>query len=64
MTSQWRINPPLSTLVRPFLQNGFVITELEEPKPQEENSLVDLRAINFAKNFPLWLSLEMKAISF
>jgi len=61
--SQWRINPPLSILVKPFLQKGFVITELDELKPQKENSSVDPRALNFAKTFPLWLSLEMKVIS-
>jgi SAM-dependent methyltransferase len=62
-TTQWRINPPLGRLVRPFLDQGFVITDLEELRADPADASVDARAAHFAAEFPVWLMLEMRSPS-
>jgi len=60
-TSQWRINPPLGRLAKPFLDAGFVISGLEELRADPTDPHVDPRARRFAAEFPVWLLLEMRA---
>jgi SAM-dependent methyltransferase len=60
-TSQWRINPPLARLAKPFLDAGFVISGLEELRADAADTQVDERAARFAAEFPVWLLLEMRA---
>jgi SAM-dependent methyltransferase len=57
----WRINPPLAQLTKPFLDEGFVITRLEELSADASDPNVEPRAAAFAAEFPLWLLLEFKA---
>lgn len=59
-TSQWRINPPLGRLAKPFLDAGFVINGLEELRADPADPHVDARAARFAAEFPVWLLLEMR----
>jgi len=58
--TQWRINPPLDTLVRPFLDNGFAITDMCELKSDPSNRDVGVRDAHFAAEFPVWLLIEFR----
>lgn len=58
--TQWRINPPLARLAKPFLDVGFVISRIEELRADADDPHVDARAAHFAAEFPVWLLLEMQ----
>lgn len=58
--TQWRINPPLARLTRPFLDAGFAIIGLEELRADPAYPHVDERTARFASEFPVWLMLEMR----
>ena len=62
LNSQWRINPPLQKMVKPFLEKGFVISDLDELSPASMVQKVDEKALAFANQFPLWLALEMQKL--
>jgi len=59
--TQWRINPPLAPLTRPFLEAGFSITAIEEPACDPANPHIDSRTRHFAAEFPVWLLVEFQA---
>ncbi|MFN0075074.1 MAG: class I SAM-dependent methyltransferase [Prosthecobacter sp.] len=59
--THWRINPPLATLTRPFLDAGFTVIGIEELASDPENPKVDARAARFAAEFPVWLLVEFQA---
>ena len=61
MQTHWRINPPLATLAKPFLQAGFAITGIDELQSDAADPQVEPRAATFAQEFPVWLLLEMQA---
>lgn len=57
------IVPPLSWLVRAFVDAGFAVTDLREIGPADYFEKVDLRAYHFAREFPLWHLLELRVLA-
>jgi SAM-dependent methyltransferase len=60
LQTQWRINPPLARLAKPFLQAGFSITGMDELRADPDDTRAGVRAAHFAAEFPVWLLLEMR----
>ena len=61
LKTHWRINPPLARLTKPFLEEGFVITRVEELAADASGPGVEPRASAFAAEFPVWRLLEFQA---
>jgi SAM-dependent methyltransferase len=59
--TQWRINPPLAVLAKPFFEEGFRVVNIRELACDRENTSVGSRAANFAAEFPVWLLMEFES---
>jgi hypothetical protein len=61
MHRSFGIVPPLSWLAHHFADAGFSIADLYEVGPDDYFQNVDTRAYCFAREFPVWQLLELKA---
>jgi|SRR3989344_1574905 len=55
----YNVVPTYSQFIQAFIKGGFIIKDMIDVSVDEEFSKTDMRATNFAKEFPLWCCFEL-----
>jgi len=56
------VTPTISQLIQAYSKGKFLVASMEELYPDPSFALIDARAYNFGKQFPLWQLFELRKI--